>query len=347
MTTPPRYERMLATGFTTHHTAQRAMGRNDDLADYSESNSDQTIQMTAEAWPHANDDNGVAYPAGLVAVRLKYNPFQSDALNNGEGYIVAVPDTLPAGHTASFLREHHHRKIRGFVNLGSPNVPGNTTMRPGYRYDPATKFTGSNVTDDTQMIRTDGALTPYIWMPENTGSYAYHTTGASPTLTLGWMQDFFGSEYPSAGFRYIRVKYIYGPYSPGTVTNLRFRVWRNNDCSTANNSPADVMIFELATATSTVVGPVLYIDSGFVMHDGGANNFYSPTPGTRCNFLNTWEQSTDGGATWTYINTADTRVLLVETWFGPRLDIPFPYMVTGDAGVVAPGGILAGTVPGY
>ncbi len=336
MTTPPRYTRLVTQG--SIKTIKRFMGRNDDLADTSGSF---TVIPTAEPWPHSVDSNGVAYPAGLVAVRFQYNPVFSPAVNNSEGYIVAVPDILPAGYTPSALREQFHLQTRNFHTLATPNVPA-FALRPGYRYEPITKYIGpASVTDGTNMVRTDGALTPYYWMPENTGNFSEYANGLTPSLVAGWLQDSFGAQYPTAGFRYLRFRFYLG-YRDNTqinpVASVRVRVRRNADSSTTGIG--SIVIYELLLpATDHLLGLNQY-DTGYIF-SGGTYDFYAPTPGTRCNFYFEMKLIRDDSAEETPV------VPYLEIWSGPRLDLPFPWTVTGDAGIVAPGGILAGTVPGY
>jgi hypothetical protein len=319
MTTIPRFMKMgVPPNSGTKATAMRSIGRNTLSA------SGLPMLPQAEAWPYTTDTNGQTYPGGIVAIRVNHAWDGNYGFSNS---VIAVPSALPAGYTASSLRDHLHRSISGVSNPWVPNLPFDYGVRPGPRYGLPVTPTSLN------MIKTTGALTPYEWMPENSDNNANVQTFNEQSLSTRTI-GVGNVRCPTAGFRYINF-HFQGDLLIGT--DIRFTFYINSDNS--ETFPPDTMLFrQVWTPAPGQMG------TGYLFNDGITYKWYSPTLGTRWMFIYTVEYFS--GGIWNFMTTAGGEASLMQLECGPRLDIPWPYAVTGPS-VTAPGGIVTGAVPGY
>ncbi len=265
-----------------------------------------SIFLHADPWPWSVDTNGESYPGDIVGVRYFDSPTAGDANNET---MIAVPSELPSGYTQSWLRDHLHSKSFESIPIGMNTFPtdyGISDLRIGDPTSPVTVY---------KIKPPSGGITPYIWMPENRSNIAQYAVVV-------------GSLFPGAGYRYIGFDFL---VSGGSAWTWRARFKRGS-----------TVLYEFIDTTAPPPGPAVRVSSPIMYHDGGANDFYAPTLGTRETTFNvTFEIDTGGGY-------ADGNAAAQDFHFisGPRLDIPLPFVVTGTT-VHAPGGIVTGSVPGY
>lgn len=286
------------------------------------------------AWPHSVDDNGDSYPAGLVGVRLRYRHERLAPVTDADDELIAVPAVLPSDYSPRWLRDHNQGS-RGLSTVGQISTDFAVTTSP--------TMPGGVAQPGQYLVRADDGLydVPRLalpslnagaWLPYNQGHKARvclnlagvsdltwpGTTGTSICSATGtWMTS------PCPGFRYLRWSCHYN-----ALEDFRIRVFCNSDGS--QTYPPDTIIDDQWFPT------------------GGPGAFYSSTVGPynfplgECRFIGfDGAYRTPPSPTW-IPQRVDIRIQM-----GARLDIPFPFMATGEGDLIALGGIVPGSVPGY
>lgn len=203
------------------------------------------IIPTVIDWPLTVDQNGVAFPAGIVGVLHSYDYTLSEADNfqgNTSTHLIAVPDTLNTGSYSPRWQRDHRNKA---PELGTPYTFAGLygQASPADLFGPTTYA----LTRD-YSIRTPQALTPYPWMPENSGDWGADIISITP----GFAQTGFAL----TGFRYIRV---IGTNDNAVATDLKI----------IRNGTPDVTLY----TQSIPPGPY---DTGVLFHNGTTQDWYAP-----------------------------------------------------------------------
>ncbi len=190
-------------------------------------------------------------------------------------------------------------------------------------------------------ITTAAALTPYIFFPENTGSDAYQWSAVN-----AW-----GPAGKSMGLRYFQTRVVVNTsiLDPSFFDYLRVRIVRHSVPLTTQDPVSG--LYDNIDATLWTSANLTTADgnwfSGF-LYDVTDADFKAPA-GTRCYFTSLIEKHYSAGSgslvTWAY--PTPTNLGNIVHWWGPRLDIPFPFLVLGEGNSHAPGGVVSGIVPGY
>jgi hypothetical protein len=341
MTTAPRFQAIAPSTSTASRGYQFSDGYRFARGNLA-AQSAVYIVPQVEEWPYSVDLNGQSFPAGLVGVWFKYTHLDPTPTTTNEKLLIAVPSVLPAGFTHRWLRDHNvGRQTLGGVAPAYNSCAFDLSPNPS---DPPLTLTpsGGGSAPSDWMIRTAEAMTPYTWLPENCGDYCYtgdFTGGGTPNIQLGNPFS-FGGLYPvqyfnglCAGMRYFRLMYEDGV---GTTDNLRIRLVC--DSTGGISQPADTTLDEWIW--SGTGAPVTH-DTGWV------GPYNAPADGTKVYFGTTVDVQWGGVGAWLSSSLGSAAIC----GMGPRLDLPFPWtacgMDSGGAHIIAPGGVLTGTVPGY
>jgi hypothetical protein len=294
-------------------------------------------------WPHTTDSNGVAFPAGLLGV--SWSDFYSTSETLFNTGLIAVPDTLPSGYVARNIREHQRgvgqSMQRGQFAPFTFDASGARDVGVGW-------VLSGTASPQAPRIRGSSALHPYHWFPENLA-----TAAATYTDSTG-----SGSTTKLTGIRYARVTMPSLPFSPSTGTDrfpkARWRIGRMTD-GDYPAFPGDydanglVQLDDTWFLSPELTAADMPYDSGVLVHDGATYDFHCPDGDRGYVWFAVEYYEPPVGATpgyWTSIYSS-TYVGYFRARYGPRLDIPFPFLVTGESNRVAPGGILTGYVPGW
>ncbi len=290
------------------------------------------IVPEAVTWPYSVDGNGRSYPGGTVGVRMRVTSAKETSYDNE--FIYPVPSTLPAGYTLRPNRDWIWNPQGGLLGEGiygggGGSLPPHTY--PGFDLTPAI---GANLAG---RIRTADGLTPYAWTPGEVlgddcfinGDPGNAITPPSGSRTTGpWY-----TEGPTAGFRYFRCQTEFFAW-PDPI-GLELRVMNDG-----GNNGGDA-----TTRWDTLLKSWTWAASGVgVSYDTG---YYTGSELQMAlndrRYIQAFTYRTHGGV----------DLWMTTTWYyniGQRCDIPFPFSVPGSAEtptLFAPGGIVAGAVPGY
>jgi hypothetical protein len=293
-----------------------------------------TIGVVAP-WPHSVDTNGQTYPSGLLGVS-----WDQSALFTAAGFnatCIAVPDTLPGGFIPRTVRD-------------IANGYGQDSSRGQFAPFSLGSFTGaycsgwnSDGTSPNQAprIRNSTNMESYAIFPENLADNAFNynsTVADGPVPKL-------------SGLRYIRTK-LTGSLDPVYYDKLRVQVVRYSTAGAMTPDPTTGLFSVDATLWSSgdiLPGASLNYDTGYLF-DVTDLDFKAPA-GTRCFFQSFFTLHTaatnpaDPPNQWE--NPPGGFISAVQHWWGPRLDIPFPFTVFGEGANVAPGGVVSGLLTGY
>ncbi len=287
------------------------------------------------AWPHSADDNGDSYPAGLVGVRFRYRHERPTPSTDADNELVAVPAELPAGYSHRWLRDHN-QGTRGRSSAGSNSTD--------FSISTSSFMPGAVSAQSQYLVRVDDglydvprlalpALSAGAWLPYNQGTKALTCPNPSGISDLTWpgttgetsLTSATGiwMSTPCAGFRYFRWAVHYN-----ALEDFRVRIYCNSDGS--QTYPPDTIIDEQWFPTA---GPGVFYSSTVGPYDFplGSPRFIGIDGAYRIPPATTWNP---GG-------------MSARIQMGARLDIPFPFLATGEGDLFAPGGIVPGTVPGY
>ncbi len=307
--------------------------------------SDSVILGEVASGIFSSDAAGIAYPAGTLWVRTFCN---QGGLENDTATWIAVPDTLPVGFTVN-----NKRNIRVNASL-HPAVSGDPD---GYFYSQGTynaadqaadswpylKYNVASPTGESTTGKKSGGsgvgLGPIrsadaIWYP--------HSSTARP---LGGSGGTAGNLYPYGPFNYSNAVYGPGVFPAGTAPNIWYLPyspgWRNVHIT-----------FSISAGAAAILPPTARLE---VAIDGSGLHTFTAA-GCAGGLTQTW----DHGPT-----TQQAAGVLYQTQFrceafndpsgvfsgvtvslSPRVDIPLPWTCT-SGNLVAPGGIVTGSIPGY
>lgn len=330
---------MSSTSFTLGQgNWARRWGRSQPV--HGTASSAETILAEVEEGRFSQDNAGLAYGSDTLWVRCQ---FQDDSTVVGEGelasYWMGVPATLPAGYTI-----RNQRNIQPAVSSAT-GIGTNLTVNPF-------RITHS----PTGFVRTaDGLYTPldssntYHWGPWNRDNlnvqesgvtyandtvnkplltgHGAATSGTSSTLVGGYLVT-------TPGFRSVRVITQWDPnvYNgpPGYAQG-------------ASSNTITITMSTGASVTCTTNKADLSYDAGinkYIKDHGNIGDLLAPTgqvgtlSGTGSVTFSTTGSVFWGGGIANFL------------YLCPRVDIPLPYTATyGD--LVAPGGIVTGSIPTY
>ncbi len=273
---------------------------------------------TTVTWPFASDANGQSYPSGTVGWLCRYTSQTADPTTSNNNRLVPVPDTLPSGYTVRTIRDHN-------LGVGTHSgLGGSAFWSPSAAQSAGGGFAHNSPTSGNRYVRSEAALTNYLWLPEAVAQecFAWPISSGGNTISGALPTQWFPL---SAGFRYMRLDML-GAGAP--TETYRITLVKNADNS--NTQPGDTVVDQWTTV-------------GNVAWDTGYLGPYNSTLGTKCFFGLRVEVKTTGAYSYT------TRSVGIRA--GPRCDIPFPWTTCGlDASgnpLISPGGIVTGAVPGY
>ncbi len=294
-------------------------------------------------WQVTNDFNGVAYPSGLKQIRYKqtWNIDDVAVMNAGTktvDYIIAVPDTLPAGYTVSTMRFEKHRRTL-------------STLAHEPFYGQVADL--SHVLGRGHLIRipsTQG-IEFYNWGPDAVFGVS-STDGNRGNGVLYHNSTLTNSTLPTSAGRFTGMRYMSFSFNKsfanpaGNPLNWKVELYRSN---TAAYSAQDHVLY----STGAIAAGAGTYSSG-VLLDGTAGNFQSPTLGTLWQFRLDFLYEPPPGGSWlrvgsTYPGVTNPASPDYLAWLfnaGPRLDVPVPWLVTGDD-MALPGGIVTGAITGF
>ena len=326
MTTPRTIPILVGPAYLTTTTynnpAQRGriMGRG-----FVMSQSKQCTIGDVVAWPHATDFNGQAFPSGLLGVT--WGDTYTNTLTVFNDNLIAVPETLPSGYLARPDREHA-RRITGSYTIGqmAPITLGSLSFE---------RFTGWTADNTGPRLRSAEGLVDYDWFPENLG-----VSGGTHTDVTGG-----GTFAPVTGLRYVRGTFSALPSAD--YSRARWRVGRKPDGTAIGGADYDAngLLTLGDTFYQSAEITAFPYDSGYLFHDGGTYDFHCPD-GSRSYVYVINDYYYTAGAYWVTAVAAFYEGYF-RYYYGPRLDIPFPFTVCGRDNMVAAGGILPGYLPGY
>ncbi len=263
----------------------------------------------------AADDAGIAYPAGQLWVRT-YSLSTSMIIGNYDTdfYWVAVPDTLPAGYTAVPWRNNVGAGGFGFELTGAFQLDDGHSPQIFY----------PNFTPSKPIRLADGPYTPKcITVDPVSGTRRFiagpcNIRGAVGSIDFGAIGGGFSGQYIS--------------YHPG---------WRNVKIQHAMTPTAYAAAGggDAITATLDGIGFTVH-KSDFVLSGG----IYRAATNT-----GPIAMAAVGEVQRMSVAVTASGGLTAATFFfdaSPRVDIPAPFW-SSYGNLVAPGGIAAGTVPGY
>ncbi len=295
---------------------------------------------------YSTDAAGIAYPAGTLWVRTLHT---QASLENDTSQWVAVPDTLPAGFTLN-----NKRNVRVNASLHQASA-GDVD---GYFYDqgiytapdtaadtwPYLKYNqGGPVRESVTGMKSGGSgvgLGPIrsadaIWYP--------YSSTARP---LGGSGGTAGTLYPYGPFNYDNA--VFGPGAFGTLAsplNIYYLPyspgWRNVH-----------LTFTISAAVAALLPPTATME---VDIDGAGLHTFTAA-GCAGGLSVTWDHGPTNQAAVGALYQTQFRVERFNDSFGvfpgvtatfsPRVDIPLPWTAT-SGNLVAPGGIVTGSIPGF
>ena len=325
---------MSSTSFTLGQgNWARRWGRSQPV--HGTASSPEAIIGEVEEGRFSQDLAGVAYGSGTVWVRCR---FQDDTVAAGEGELASfwmgVPATLPSGYT---IRDE--RNLRPAVSIA--NSSANLSVTESFQPVPSVG----------NFVRTaDGLYTPkdnsntYSWGPWNRDNlclqdaFSAAVSGdatnlprfyspAAPADGTQAFNDLIGGTQRHPGFRSIRYIATWAPatYTAGLVTSMTTQLkFASGGLSTISVTTSRGDLSYDATTNRYIkdwgnVGELLMPtgDVGLLAHF------------TTCTYSGAWPAGVS------YI-----------VYQNPRVDIPLPFTCT-YGNVVAPGGILTGSIPTY
>lgn len=293
------------------------------------------IRPAVVPWVLASDRYGVAYPAGLLAVvdsiaqktpaagifPVEWEEYWEYNISLAESnqHVVAVPQVLPVGYTARLKRDWHN------------GLPA-SSLTAGY--------TTGVVASGGYRVRTADGYNLYRWRPDPR-IWGYAGTPLSQNVS------------PSVGFKSFQV-YTAGP----GVRKLQFQIayvdrsgfpWvgsipikLSHDAAGPISSPTvdgTTVDFSASYSYANFSGAGVGTTYSTAWIDAGAIS------GTAQNTLTEFQSSMDLTAA---IAGGLFSFGVVVSWrLSPRCDIPLPFTTTSQGDVIAPGGIAAGSIPGY
>ncbi len=298
------------------------------------------IVPQAVAWPHTADLNGDSFPAGLVGVRMAYVHQQLDPVAYNDARLIAVPAVLPAAYTPRWNRDHN-QGTRGLSTAGSISTDfglSTNAFMPGARSTPGQwLLRADDGLYDVPRYNSGGVTS--TWAPYNAGQNCLVCNNPSGVSDLTWsgttgetlvsgyagVPGFDGTWFtsPCAGVRYLRFACHFN-----SAGELRIRFICNANGS--KTFPADTV---LAEWVFSVAGPGVYYSSTVGPFNAtlGSPKFYGFSAEDRLLPADPWRGVTAG----------------IRIQAGPRLDIPLPFTATGEGSLIAPGGVVPGSLPGY
>jgi hypothetical protein len=299
------------------------------------------------AWPFAVDSNGEAYPAGLVGVYSNFVYNESAATFNQR--LIAVPDTLPVGYTPRMERDHNRApadssKTPNRIGQSSPFEIVNYGAFSGNTGDhcwgeDAAVYTGGSITP-CPRIRTAQALTNYRFMPENLGDSAGVAIGSK----AGGSHTAFNGLFSSQGLRYLRIVCDFTGYD-ANYTKCRITVGHFGDANTKVTNPGvtggqyPALPSTIWYQQETLAGGTL--DTGYVY--GG----WSFPLGQRGDIAIYPEIFDSSAGLWKVFRPLEVSPFAYSFYWQRRLDLPMPWTFSGEGGLIAPGGVVPGVIPGY
>lgn len=279
-----------------------------------------TWRPYAYPWPGgAADQWGVAFPAGIVAVSLDCqeglgglsgDPLEDRIEDQLETTMYAVPGVLPVGYT-----ENRYEEWPTPIGLLPSSAP-----RPSINI-------GTHYRDATGPVPLDG------WAPSSQWD-GYLGSGPSSPVGVGvW----YGSVERNPGWRKVQAQIGCFTLLPGgfVLTPVQFngtvtlKLSHNADGTDPGSADGDTIDFTLNVTRpdfSVAAGRCQtgWIDCGSALASLGVNSYFVG--------------SLDFSALTASPETAPGWYVSLR--LSPRMDIPFPSLVTGVGGLIAPGGYV-------
>lgn len=339
MTTPARFLRLTSAKFPS---GTRGSARMLNRSGHGAETTPSMVVPTVEPWPHTTDDNGQSFPGGLVGVRFRYSWLTGTLADNDE-FLVAVPATLPSGYTHRWKRDQNC----GPAYASLANTRGQPTPQLTYTGSIHNEVYGWKDADGIRKVRLREGNNFYAYdmLPENLGTSCINHQN-------GGVSNPYWTGAPLTGLRYYRYLLMGNGSNvlAGWFYSWRARISRNADGSKGGvGEEGDTVLWEDSddiAGPATISALTTLTDTGFV--DPG---FQSPA-GTRAHYCFSVAARTKFGSPATSAELdAEAYLGGHEIWYGPNVDIPFPWTFTGlDSGgghLIAPGGVYAGAIPGY
>lgn len=276
-------------------------------------------------WTATIDSNGVAFPAGLVGIATTTvlsgagsYAAQLEAGWNAPSFggVVAVPGVLPAGYTARLNREWH------------------------------------SSSQSLARVRTADGYNTITWMPAPApfGSGDIKTGGFNNTTYPGLK---FNSGNPCTGFRALQMKVGLAlfPASEGygwTAGSCTVRVSHNADGSAVpdGSGDGDTIDGEVNFSYTDLADSGIDVGGFRIWYTGykTVTNALASSLGTLTRFYARDVDSGFGSSfSWSNPSIPDSGTLPIERITGltsPRLDVPYPFTVTGIGDLIALGGLV-------
>ncbi len=299
-----------------------------------------TLRPTVVPWFLGVDRWGVSYPAGLFGVVDRVaqlypaaDPFStewvdlwaSDAMNVSsafDAHVVAVPQVLPVGYSARYKRDWHagtpvNALNAGYVNFG-PISSGGYPVR----------------------LIGNGGFARYRWLPHPfIWGHSGHPLAGGAVVNVG--SKFFMVYDAGPGNRKVQIQLgftaVGGTWSSGTAdVKLSHNPAGPIGSTSSDGSTVDyTRVFTLADFSFVGSnGLTAWIDVGVIN-------------GNLQNTLTEFQSSIDMTSALAGGFASTTGYCSITFRLSPRCDIPLPFTTTSKGNVIAPGGIVTGSIPGY
>lgn len=292
---------------------------------------------TCLPWPYSVDAAGLAFPTGLVGVLCRAELPTGGIIKR----LIAVPSTLPAGYTVRRRRDQHlSRETQATRPFSFFTIFFGVGGSLQYHRDIfQARDSGLGASNGAYLppecdgeghlaIRDPGArLQRYRWWPQcdddtvdsSTQSVGDSFANNSESIVAIGFPLSFSNVALSPGWRNITISNVTG--ATATTTTVKLLAFPNGDHGAAGVVVATFTISNGVASATTL----------------GACN--APTLGVMADWA------------WEFSGVAPRKATSFLATYHPRVDVPLPFFTTGssDAGdhLRAPGGIVAGALPGY
>lgn len=293
------------------------------------------LRPTVVPWLLAADRYGVAYPANLYGVvdsiaqktpasgsyPTEWEEFWEYQLSLAESnqHIVAVPQVLPVGFTPRLKRDWH------------AGLPFNS-LTAGY--------TSGVINTGGYRVRTSDGYDLYRWRPDPR-VWGYAGTQLSQSISPSIGSKYFQVYNVGPGNRKVQFQIAYVdrsgfPWVGSIPIKLSHNAAGAIGSTTADGSTTD---FSATYSYADFSGSGLGTTYSTAWIDVGVIN------GTMQNTLTEFQSSMD--LTAALAGGLFSFGVVISWRLSPRCDIPLPFTTTSRGDVIAPGGIVTGSIPGY
>jgi len=343
MTTVRRHQNLLAGSIITSTANLNARTRK-AARGFQSAESHVAVMPCVVPWPHATDTNGATYQHDLYGVYSGFTYTNSEATFNAS--LVPVPQELPSGYTHRWKRDHN---ISTADNSKTPNRIGQSSpfaMVAGTGRSSTEvffPFDWAPLSYVAPRIRTAQALTSYNFGPENRGTSCGSTFSASGpgghVLFTTQGLDYFRWVLTTAfAATYSKFRVTVGYFTDGSASSDHVGFLGSG--RTYYTAYPDNILFQ-----EEKVSGVAY-DSGFLYNGDGTHDFTVPV-GERAYLQMVFEGFNIADAAWVLETNYTTFTRPHSLQWRRRTDIPLPWTCTGENGLIAPGGVVPGIIPGY